>query len=82
MLACDGEDIERRQVSRLAPRFHIELGANAPNEFRLMAFRGQHPAQKKQIAGLHRFHIGAERLRRRRERDAKALQPLFGADCL
>ena len=48
MLACDGEDIERRQVSRLAPR----------------------------------FHIGAERLRRRRERDAKALQPLFGADCL
>ena len=73
MLPRDSEHIERREVSRLAPRFHIELGVNAPNEFRLVAFRGQHPAQKKQIAGLHRFHIDAERLGRRRELDAKFL---------
>ena len=31
MLPRDGEDIERREVSRLAPRFHIELRADAPN---------------------------------------------------
>src|SRR5437016_11558547 len=80
MLPRDSEDVERREVSRLAPGFYIELRANAPNEFRLVTFRGKHPAQKKQIAGLHRFHIGAERLRRRREFDAKFFQPLLGAD--
>ncbi len=79
MLPRHSEDVERREVSRLAPRFHIELRADAPNEFRPVAFRGKHPAQKKQIAGLHRFHIGAERLRRRREPDAKFFQPLLGA---
>ena len=63
----DSEDVERREVSRLAPRFHIELRADASNEFRRAAFRGKHPGQKKQIARLHRFRIGAERLRRRRE---------------
>ena len=47
--------------------------------FAFVAFRGKHPAQKKQIARLHRFHIGAERLRRRRELDAKFFQPLLGA---
>ena len=79
MLPRDSEDVERREVSRLAPRFHIEFRADAPNEFRAVAFRGKHPAQKKQIARLHRFHIGAERLRRRRELDAKFFQPLLGA---
>jgi hypothetical protein len=38
-----------------------------------VAFRGKHPGQKKQITRLHRFHIGAKRLRRRREFDAKVL---------
>jgi hypothetical protein len=79
MLPRDSEDVERREVSRLAPRFHIELRADAPNEFRPVAFRGKHPAQKKQIARLHRFHVGAERLRGRRELDAKFFQPLLGA---
>jgi hypothetical protein len=36
-------------VSRVAPRFDIELRADTPNEFRLVTFRGKHPAQKKQI---------------------------------
>src|ERR1700730_1131207 len=79
MLPRDSEDVQRREVSRLAPRFYIELRADAPNEFRLVAFRGKHPAQKKQIARLHRFHIGAERLRRRREPDAEFFTPLVGA---
>src|SRR5205807_3801689 len=79
MLPRDSQDVERREVSRLAPRFYIELRADAPNEFRLVAFRGKHPAQKKQIARLHRFHIGAERLRWHRERDAKLSEPLLGA---
>src|SRR5262245_8584783 len=82
MLPRDGEDIKRREVSRLAPRFHIELRANTPNEFRPVAFRGKHPAQKKQIARLHRFHIGAERLGRRRELDAKFFQLPLGASRL
>src|SRR5256886_8618145 len=71
MLPRDSEDVERREVSRLAPRFYIELRADAPNEFCPVTFRGKHPAQKKQIARLHRFHIGAERLSRGRELDAK-----------
>ena len=73
MFPRDSESVERREVSRLAPRFHIELRADAPNEFRPAAFRGKHPGQKKQIARLHRFHIGAERLRRRRELDTQVL---------
>jgi len=36
--------------------------ADTPNEFCQAAFRGKHDAQKKQIASLRRFHIGAERL--------------------
>jgi hypothetical protein len=41
--------------------FHIELRADTPNEFRPVAFRGKRHAQKKQIARLRRFHIGAKR---------------------
>src|SRR5437588_2223841 len=78
MVSRDREDIERCKPCRLAPRFHIELRADTPNDFRLATFRWKHPSQKKQIARLHRFHIGAERLRRRRELDAKFFQPLLG----
>src|SRR6266851_4695957 len=80
MLPRDSEDVERREVSRLTPRFQIDLRADAPNKFRPVAFCRKHPAQKKQIARLHRFHIGPERLRRRRELDAEFFQPLLGAD--
>src|SRR6516162_8343359 len=75
----DGEAVERSEVSCLAPCFHVELCADAPNEFHRVIFGGKHPAQKKQVARLHRFHVGAERLRRRRELDAKSTQPLLGA---
>jgi hypothetical protein len=66
-------------VSRLATRLHIELGADAPNEFRLAALRGKHSGQKKQITRLNRFHVRAERLGRRGELDPKFFQALFGA---
>src|SRR5262245_40094139 len=79
MLPRDSEGVERGEASRLAPRFYIELRADAPNEFRHAAFRGHHPGQEKQMAGLHRFHIGAERLRRSGKLDAKFLQSLLGA---
>src|SRR6266851_9324536 len=79
MFSRDSKDVERREVSRLAPRVHIERRADAPNEFRAATFGGKHPGKKKQIARLHRFHIGAERLGRRRELDAKFFQPLLGA---
>src|SRR5439155_19002635 len=71
--------VERSKVPRFAPSFQI-LRAEAPNEFRSLAFRGKHPAQKKQIARLHRLCIGAERLRRGRQLDAKFFQLLLGAD--
>jgi hypothetical protein len=79
MLPRDSEGIERREVSSLARRFHIELRADPPNYFRRVALRGKHPAQKKQIARPHRFHICPKRLRRRWELDAKFFQPLLGA---
>src|SRR5438105_9171369 len=62
MLPRDREGIESSEVSRLAPRLHVELRADAPNEFRLAAFRRQHAGEKKQLARLNCFHIGAERL--------------------
>src|SRR5207245_7695267 len=39
MLPRDSEGVERREVSRLAPRFHIALRSDAPDEFRPAAFR-------------------------------------------
>src|ERR1700682_3901994 len=54
MLPRDSEDVERCEVSRLAPRFHIELRSDAPNEFRRVALRGKHAAQKEQKPLPHR----------------------------
>jgi hypothetical protein len=79
MLPRDCEAVERRQVSCLAPSFRIEFRSDAPNEFRRAAFGGHHPGEKKQIAGQHRFRIGAEWLRRRWKLDPKFCQPLLGA---
>ena len=46
MLPRDGEGVERREARRLAASFHIELRADALNEFRPVAFRGKHPGQR------------------------------------
>ncbi len=72
------ERIERSEVSGLATHFHIELGPNTPNEFRLAARRGKHTGKEEEIAGLHRFYISAERLRWDREFDPQFLQSLLG----
>src|SRR6266404_4777671 len=79
MLLRDGEGVERREVSRFAPRFKVELRADAPDEFRLVALGGKHTGQEKQVARLYCFHISAERFGRRRELDANFSQPLLGA---
>src|SRR6202041_1398197 len=79
MLPSDSESIERREMSRFAPRFHIKLRSHAPHKLCASAFSGKHPGQKKQIARLYRFRVDAERLRGRREIDPKFLQPLLGA---
>jgi len=74
------EDVECGEFRRLASSVYVEFRADSPNEFRDPAFRGKHPAQKKQIARLHRFRIDPERLRGHRELNAKFFQPLFGVD--
>jgi hypothetical protein len=71
MLARDGEDVERRESRRRTGRFQVELRAEAPDEFRRAAFCREHAGEKKQIACAHRFDISAERLGRRRKRDAE-----------
>src|SRR5205085_3387849 len=82
MFSRDCQNVKRRELGRLAPCIHIELGADPTNEFRLTASRREHARQKKQVTCLHRFHIDAERLRWRRQLDAKLFQPLFGATTL
>src|SRR5258707_14035219 len=79
MFSRDREAVERREVSCFASSFDVELGADAPDKFRDAAFCGKHPGEKKQIACLHRFHIGAERFGRRREFDTEIFQSLLGA---
>jgi len=78
MLPCDSQAIERREVSGVPPRLHIKFRSDAPNKLRASTFGRHHPREKKQIARLYCFRLGAERLRRRRELDAKLLQALFG----
>src|SRR5712671_5330932 len=50
MLPRDTEDVERGELRRLTSSFYVKFRADSPNEFRDPAFRGKHPAQKKQIA--------------------------------
>jgi hypothetical protein len=45
----DSENVERREVRRLAARFHIELRAPAPNDFCLAAFSGKHALKKSKL---------------------------------
>jgi len=66
MVPRDGEGVECRQASRVAPTFHVELSANSTNESGGAALRRKHTAEKEQIACLHRLHVGAEWFRRYR----------------
>src|SRR5260370_1092244 len=71
--------VESFEPSGIARGLDSDLRAKAPDELRLATPGGQHSAEKEQIAGLHRFHVSAERLGRPGELDTKLLQPLFGA---
>jgi hypothetical protein len=66
------------KTRRVAPGFHVELRADAPDGLCLAAHRGQHAGEEEERAGLHGHDIGAERLRRGRQSDAELIQPLFG----
>src|ERR1700736_6339852 len=79
MFPRDRERIQRRKMSRFASRFHVELGADAPDEFRRAAFRREHAGEKKQITCLDRFRINAKRFLRSRELDAEFFQTFLGA---
>jgi hypothetical protein len=70
MLLRDSEGVDRRCVSSLASRFHVEFRAEAPDEFRFAAYSGKHSSEKEQIARLHRFRVDAEWLGRRWKLDA------------
>src|SRR5258707_6526907 len=79
MLPRNSQDVDGREASRLATLFDVELRADPPDELRSAAFRGEHPAQEKQLARLHRLHIRAEWLGRFGKLEAQFLQPLLGA---
>jgi hypothetical protein len=49
MLPRDSEDIERREVSRFARRFHIELRADAPINFAPWPSVGSIPLRKSRL---------------------------------
>src|SRR6266513_2782994 len=42
MFSRDSENVERGEMCSLAPRFHIELRADASDKFRCTAFRRKH----------------------------------------
>jgi hypothetical protein len=42
MLSCNRKSVERREVRSFTSRVHIELGADATNEFRCTTFGGKH----------------------------------------
>src|SRR5579863_4886030 len=79
MPPSDSEDVERREARGRPASLHIELRSDAPDEFRFMAFGGEHHAEKKEFAGLDGFHVGSEGLRRGWKSDAEFFQFLFGA---
>src|SRR5207245_9309082 len=79
MLLRDSKGVDRRQISGLASRFHIEVRADASDEFRFAAYSGKHSGEKEQVARPHRFRVDAERLRRLWKLDAKFSSPLLGS---
>jgi hypothetical protein len=59
MLPGNNEDLERREVSRLAPRFHIELRADGPMNFAPWHSMGSIPLRKSNFARLQHLNICA-----------------------
>ena len=57
MLSRESKGVEHREACRHTPGFYIELCADAPNEFRPVAYRRKQPGQKKQIARCIWFRV-------------------------
>jgi hypothetical protein len=81
MLSCHGEDVDCGKMCRFASCFDVQFSADAPNELGTVTVSWEHPAQKKDVPGLYRLHIRAERLGRRRQLNTKIFQALLGTDC-
>ena len=64
---CSRATARALSAARYAALRPVSTSSSAPTRptnFADAAFRGKHPGQKKQIAGLHRFHISPEWFRR------------------
>src|SRR5436853_3653279 len=60
VLFRDSENVERRELSRFATGFHVELRADAPSASRPAACRGKHSAKKEQIVRSEERRVGKE----------------------
>jgi hypothetical protein len=79
MLFRRREDVQSRNVGGVSSSFDIELFAQPANILRFVVDYRQHPAKEKQVPGLHRLNIRAERRRSGWKLNAKVLQAALGA---
>src|SRR5467141_4309943 len=79
MLLDERKSVQCGQASRAPGVLDAQLISDASQELWGPSFYWQRAAQKEQVPGLYRFHVGAERGRRTRQVYAKVFQPLLGA---
>jgi len=72
------KSVQRGQTSRAPSVFDAQLTSNASQELGNSSLHWQRATQEKQVPGLYRFNVGAERGWRTRQGYAKVFQPLFG----
>src|SRR2546422_5141174 len=78
MLLGERKRIQRGQASRAPSIFDAQLSSDTSQELGRSSLYRQRAAQEEQVAGLHRFNVGAERSWWTRQVYAKVSQPLFG----
>jgi len=76
------EDVQSRSVGGVSSSLGIELFPQPANILRLVVDDREHPAKEKQVPGLHRLHVRAERCRGCRKLNYKVLQPAIRAALL
>src|ERR1700730_5814635 len=74
------KSVQRGQASRASSVFDAQLASDTSQELGNTSLHWQRPTQEKQLPGLHRFNVSAERSWGARQDYAKVFQPLFGAD--
>src|ERR1700761_7775486 len=77
MLPRRRQRIHLRHPSRRASLFRVQLLAQPAHKCRLPARNRQHPAQKQQVARLHRLHIRSQRRRPFTQLKPQLPQPHF-----